>query len=57
MMNDNSYIEFVFRDYVIKKIVFNDLPENGKVHLDKKGELVTYDQYRDFYESIRSCTR
>ncbi|WP_299257366.1 hypothetical protein [uncultured Aquimarina sp.] len=57
MMNENSYFEFVFRDYTMKKISFFDFPKNGNVLLDKNGELVNYDQYRDFYESIRACTR
>jgi len=57
MIDDTSYFEFVFRGYTIKKVVFNDFLKNDKVHLDKKGELVTYEQYRNFYEKMRSCTR
>jgi len=57
IMNERSYFEFVFRDYAIKKISFLDFPTNGKVFLDKKGQVVSYDDYRNFYESIRACTR
>lgn len=57
LMNENSYFEFVFRNYTLKKIPFINFPKDGNVFLDKKGELVTYNEYRTFYEKIRSCTR
>ncbi|WP_027395415.1 hypothetical protein [Aquimarina latercula] len=57
MINESSNLEFVFRDYAIKRISFVDFLKNKTVELDKNGDLVKYDQYRTFYEAIRACTR
>ncbi len=57
MINDNSNIQFVFRDYAIKKIFFVNFLKNKTIQLDKNGALVTHEEYKRFYESIRNCTR
>ena len=53
----NSYFEIVFRDYAIKKIPYADFPNDGTITLDKNGSLVSFDEYRRFYEDIRRCTK
>lgn len=57
MINENSHLEFVFRNYAIRKISFADFLKNKTIELDKSGEIVKYEEYRSYYEAIRSCTR
>ncbi len=35
-IDTNSYFEFIFREYSIKKILYINFLENGEIHLDKK---------------------
>ncbi|GAA0723851.1 hypothetical protein GCM10009430_27730 [Aquimarina litoralis] len=57
LINERTNFQFVFRDYAIKKISFVNFLNNKTIQLDKNGALVTYEEYRRFYESIRNCTR
>ena len=53
----NSHFVIVFEGYSRKIVPFNQFSEKEIIVLDKKSAIVTHQEYRDFYESIRSCTR
>ncbi|WP_299242235.1 hypothetical protein [uncultured Aquimarina sp.] len=57
LINDNSKVELLYEGFskVIKP--FNEFSKNNTVILDKKGDLINKEEYKIFYESIRSCTR
>ena len=52
-----SHFIIVFEGYSRKIVPFNQFSEKEIIVLDKKSAIITHQEYRDFYESIRSCTR
>ncbi|WP_103867596.1 hypothetical protein [Aquimarina sp. I32.4] len=57
MINTNSHIIALFEGYSKKIVPFKKFKRSKLVTLDKSGDVVNHDEYRSFYESIRSCTR
>ncbi len=54
MIKTDSYLEIVYHGYSRKKISFSKLSRNNKIFLEKTGKLISFKEYRDFYEDIRS---
>lgn len=55
-ITENSQLEIVIDDYARKIISFQEFFQSNEIVLDKKGKLVTYEEYRSFYETIKSCS-
>ncbi|KAA1243013.1 hypothetical protein [Aquimarina sp. RZ0] len=57
MINRDSFFEIVYYGYSRKKIYFSNFPKNGNILLDKSGKLISFEEYRKFYEEIRGCAK
>ena len=54
-ISPTSYFEIVIEGFPMKKLSFSSFSDKGIISLDNNGEKVSYQEYRNYYESMKDC--
>ena len=53
----DSFLEIIYQGYSKKVIFLRNLSSGDIIKLEKGDTIITEEEYRNFYEGIRKCTR